>query len=329
MSEQVQMVINEEINVQDWSNLLRKSEHASYFQSPNGYHLLKSFDQWSVEAIGCKVDGELVAVLVFVIQKEQGIKSYFSRRCIVFSGPVFVDNNALKCVLDELDKRTKGCVYLEMRNGEMAKLHSAVYRELGWKYVPWLNFIVDTTNAESMNKRISESRRRQLKKAEKNGVIISCPSNIEEVKMFYSILEDLYINKIKKPLPGYELFELFYQSDCRNYVLVYKEDKIIGGILCPFLEGVGSYEFYIAGLDQEYKDCYPSAMATYGAMKQANEMGLKFFDFMGGGSPDEGYGVREFKSRFGGEQVEWGRWLKVKKYWIYELGKMYFKLRSK
>jgi serine/alanine adding enzyme len=42
---------------------------------------------------------------------------------------------------------------------------------------------------------------------------------------------------------------------------------------------------------------------------------------MGAGKPDEGYGVREFKSKFGGELVEHGRFLFVCNPRLYALGK--------
>jgi lipid II:glycine glycyltransferase (peptidoglycan interpeptide bridge formation enzyme) len=231
--------------------------------------------------------------------------------------------------MSKLENVVSDVVYLEIRNGYPSESFKSIYASLGWKYLPWLNFIVDTKDRGVMIKRISESRRRQLRKAEKLGVTILNPDRESDVKEFYAILLGLYKTKIKKPLPEYELFRNFFLMDTRNYVLVYFEQKVIGGILCPFLEGVGNYEFYIAGLDQAYKDCYPSAMATFGAMKQANEMNLPTFDFMGGGSPSEGYGVREFKSRFGGEEVEWGRWLKVRKKLIYYLGSSYIKWKAK
>jgi hypothetical protein len=44
---------------------------------------------------------------------------------------------------------------------------------------------------------------------------------------------------------------------------------------------------------------------------------------MGAGKPDIPYGVRDFKMEFGGELVEHGRFLCVRKpllYWIGELG---------
>ena len=46
---------------------------------------------------------------------------------------------------------------------------------------------------------------------------------------------------------------------------------------------------------------------------------------MGAGKPDEGYGVREFKSKFGGELLEHGRFLYICKPSLYRLGKFIVK----
>jgi lipid II:glycine glycyltransferase (peptidoglycan interpeptide bridge formation enzyme) len=43
---------------------------------------------------------------------------------------------------------------------------------------------------------------------------------------------------------------------------------------------------------------------------------------MGAGKPDELYGVRDFKMEFGGEQVEYGRFLYVRKSMLYAIGKL-------
>ena len=329
MKQHSKILRNDDIPIDDWNKLLKRVDHPSYFQSYKGFKQLSKFHGWKVEAIGWICNGELLAVLVYVIQKEKGITSFFSERCIIFSGPLFADEVSLKEVLNYLEKVVSGSVYMEVRNGCPTLPFAHIYQELGWSYVSWLNFIVDTSDQDVMLKRISESRRRQLKKAEKMGVVNASPKQESEVLEFYQILVHLYQTKIKKPLPEYEMFRTYFLEDPKNFVLVFLDQKVIGGILCPFLDDIGMYEFYIAGLDQDFKDGHPSAMATFGAMKQANEMGIPIFDFMGGGSPDESYGVREFKARFGGEQVEWGRWLKVRKNTIYQLGKWYIQWRSK
>ena len=47
---------------------------------------------------------------------------------------------------------------------------------------------------------------------------------------------------------------------------------------------------------------------------------------MGAGVPDVPYGVRDFKSEFGGTMVEHGRFLNVCKPWLYRIGKLAIKV---
>jgi lipid II:glycine glycyltransferase (peptidoglycan interpeptide bridge formation enzyme) len=63
-------------------------------------------------------------------------------------------------------------------------------------------------------------------------------------------------------------------------------------------------------------------VAIWGEMQYAAENGYPLFDFMGAGSPDQPYGVRDFKAEFGGELVEHGRFLCVRKPLLYWIGKM-------
>lgn len=329
MSVEGTILRDQEIPVDDWNKLLSQFPYPSYFQSSKGYEELRRYKGWQVEALGYLHELKLKAVVVLVIQKEKGLKSLLSKRCIIFAGPIFTNEESLKVILHAVHQVAKGCIYFEIRNGYPTEKYINCYLTSGWKYVPWFNFIVPTSDSNLMWSKVSESRRRQLKKAEKSGAYVANPSHENDVKSFYDILTQLYSEKVKKPLPGFDLFRHYFESSNRNFVLVYFNNQVIGGILCPFLDGVGIYEFYVAGLDHEFKDCYPSAMATFGAMQQANTFGLPIFDFMGGGSPEEGYGVREFKSRFGGNQVEWGRWLFVKNKFIYQLGKWYIQWRSR
>ncbi len=47
--------------------------------------------------------------------------------------------------------------------------------------------------------------------------------------------------------------------------------------MCPIFEGRAIYEFYIAGKDQEFKDQYPSVIATYAAMDYGIKNNLTYF----------------------------------------------------
>jgi len=99
--------------------------------------------------------------------------------------------------------------------------------------------------------------------------------------------------------------------------LVKYNDKIIGGILSPVTPGKTIYEWYVCGLDHEYKDLHPSVLATWAAIEYALENNIPQFDFMGLGVPEKPYGVRDFKMRFGGELVNYGRFARINNRMIY------------
>ena len=117
-----------------------------------------------------------------------------------------------------------------------------------------------------------------------------------------------------------EFFEEFFIKNIGKYLLVIYKGNIIGGIMCPILKDKCIYEFYICGLDEEYKEQYPSVMATWAAMEYANRNHIPVFDFMGAGRKGQDYGVREFKSRFGGELIENGRFILISNPFLYNLG---------
>jgi len=58
-------------------------------------------------------------------------------------------------------------------------------------------------------------------------------------------------------------------------------------------------------------------------LKWASLNGFRVYDFGGAGKPGEKYGVRDFKSKFGGELVDYGRnrWVHTRwRLWLSEKG---------
>ena len=70
-------------------------------------------------------------------------------------------------------------------------------------------------------------------------------------------------------------------------------------------------------------------MATWAGIHTSIENQYKLFDFMGAGKPDSDYGVRAFKSKFGGKEVELGRFLYVGNEILYNFGSFVIHLLSK
>lgn len=318
----IQIFTYNEINKQQWQLLLEQSATATWFQTPEAYQFYASVAEMTPFAYGIERDGVLKCMVCGYITKDRcGIKHFFTRRAIIVGGPLLTDKTTeddlqqlLLIVKKELQSRA---IYVECRNLHDYSLWHHVFEANGFCYQPHLNIHVVCNATHSM----SEQRVRQVRKALKNGVEICQAQSEEDIKTWYHILQQLYRTKVRTPLWSEEFFLQFYRKGVGKYLLVKHRGKVIGGMMCPVLNDKTIYEWYVCGLDEEYRDLYPSVVATYAAIEYAKEHGLKLFDFMGAGEPDIPYGVRDFKMEFGGELVEHGRFLYVRKPLLYKIGK--------
>lgn len=312
-----------------WDELIAASENGSVFQTHLFYRFsLSSAGHDPFVFIGVK-NGRYEMLLEGNIQYESNpLTKLFSRRAIV-NGGIVTRRDINHADLAGFLERVKEClkdraIYLEIRNLNDYSGLTSTFLKAGFRYIPHLNFQVRVASREVAFSRLNQSRRRQIRKSLEAGAeIINCPTT-GEVAEFYTILHETYKRKVRKPLPGFEFFLRFLNAGLGVFLLVRYHSKIIGGIMCPVYNESVIYEWYIAGEDDKYPGIYPSVLSTWAAIDYAGANNIKTFDFMGAGSPDEHYGVREFKSKFGGESVEFGRYLLVFNKTVYNAGKLFF-----
>ena len=358
-----------EINPLAWQKLVDESPYATWFQTPEAYQFYAANKQEMTpfafavaeQAEPGEVKGEenskagitastpytlhstLKALCVgYITREHRAAKQFFTRRAIIIGGPLIAEDATEKEVATLLKavkhipygliasspNRLTMPIYIEIRNFHDYSRWKEVFQNSGFEYQPHLNIQVTCNEAHTM----SEQRRRQVKKAISNGAIISEAQSEQEIRDWYQILQQLYREKVRTPLFTEEFFLEFYRKGWGKYLLVKHEGKVIGGMMCPILEGRAIYEWYVCGLDEDYREQYPSVMATYAAIEYAKANGLPLFDFMGAGKPDANYGVRDFKKEFGGEVVEHGRFLCVRKpilFWIGTIGVKILKRKRK
>lgn len=324
-----------EIDKVAWQMLIKQSSYATWFQTPEAYNFYESaHNEMTPFAYGVERRGELCAVCVGYITKEKNvIKQFFTRRAIVIGGPVIADNaeeqdveQLLRAMIVEL---TSKAIYIETRNFNDYTRWKQFFERCGFSYQQHLNFHVDTTSLEIIESRIGKNRKRDIKTSLRDGATIIEQPTIEQVREYYLLLKHLYTTKIKTPLFSLSFFEHLYAQPNGRFILVELNGEIIGGTVCVELPGKCLYEWFVCGRDGEWKSIFPSSLATYAGIRYAVEHGCSRFDMMGAGKPDEAYGVRDFKARFGGEQVEHGRFLCVQKPLLYMMGKLGVKLLKK
>lgn len=329
-----QIVKDENIDKNKWESLQNESHTASWFQSYSCYQFYKKLDFLKTFAIAVENKDELLALVCGYIVADGGlIKRFMSRRAIIPGGMLIganCDKNAIVMLLKYLTESvSKDAIYTEFRNYFDYSEHRNSFERCGYTYLPHLNFQISTPSVERCLKELSTTKRRDVKQSLKQGAEISETKNRNEVDEFYILLFDLYKTKIRTPLFPKDFFHKIVEfPDAHLFVIKY-DNKIIGGSLCVGLEKKILYEWFVCGLDGKYKNIYPSTLATWAAVEYSALHNFRYFDMMGAGKPGEGYGVREFKSKFGGELVEHGRFLYISNTMLFKTGEFAIKMLRK
>ncbi|MFC5048573.1 lipid II:glycine glycyltransferase FemX [Aquimarina hainanensis] len=312
-----------QLSEKQWKSILEE-DTANFFQTPQA---LLFFEKTGIKTFSfIALAGEdVLGIVSGIILKKKGIQASLTSRAIIYGGPVFSKkatkqdiSGLLTAVIEGLKNKV---IYIEIRNFTDYSNYRNLYEEVGFSYQPHLNFQVACDDYALMKKRMSSSKLRQIKKSIKAGASIQTATTEAEIKAYYTLLYHLYKTKVKTPLPTYQFFKKLWETNTAVFLLIAYKDEIIGGIVCPVFSDKVIYEWFICGMDRVYKDVYPSVLATWAAMEYAHRHHIACFDFMGAGKPEEAYGVREFKSKFGGVEVEYGRFLCVSKPILYEIGK--------
>ena len=330
----------------EWSLLVRNSATGTWFQTPEAYEFFASMpDLFKPFVVAISNEAPLSeaqhsinpslqtlrAVCVGYVTKEKNpLKQFFMRRAIIIGGPALADDASLEevealmiAVRDQLTNikyqiLNIKCapIYIETRNFNDYSRWKGAFEAAGFEYQAHLNFHVDCTDKDKMLKRLSDNRKRQLRKS---NISIIEATDETQICEWYEILKNLYRTKVKTPLFPLSFFIMAYRQKVGKFILVRHEGEIIGGSMVVADEKA-VYEWFECGLNAEYKNQYPSVCATYAGMRYAAEHGMARYDMMGAGEPGVPYGVRDFKVEFGGKKVEHGRFLHVAKPCLYKIG---------
>jgi hypothetical protein len=315
-----------QIDLSQWADLIKANHTASFFQTPECYNFYASLSFLKPFLYGVSENDKLVGVMCgYIIADGNIAKQFFSRRAIVPGGLLLdagISSNALQNMLKEATgKLGNKAIYLEIRNYNDYSTFRPAIEGAGFAYNEHLNFHIATPDVESALMKLNTTKRRDVKLSRKVGAEWSETADPEDVKAYYEVLRDLYSVKVKTPLFPLEFFEKLVQLENGKLFVIKYQGKVIGGSTCVALPGGALYEWFVCGLDGQIKNVYPSTIATYAAIEYAASNTYPRFDMMGAGKPDEGYGVRDFKSKFGGELVEHGRFLYVCMPRLFALGK--------
>jgi lipid II:glycine glycyltransferase (peptidoglycan interpeptide bridge formation enzyme) len=256
-----------------------------------------------------------------------------SRRCIVWGGPLVIGENidvGGKFLHKFKEIAQQKFIYSQFRNLFDTSNLKLVFSNLSWKYEEHLDILIDLTKTEEeLWKDVNSKRRNEIRRAEREGTTFDIVSNYGQFEDTYNILREVY-DRAKLPLPNYDFFEKAYKILNPEHLKIFialNEGKIIGTMYTLCYKGV-IYDWY-AGSYQKFYSKYPNDLIPWKVFLWGKKNGFHTFDFGGAGKPNIPYGVRDYKKKFGGEFVNYGRYEKIHKPIFFRIAKLGFIIYQK
>lgn len=180
----------------------------------------------------------------------------------------------------------------------------------GFVYEDHLNFLINLNRpAEEVLQSIGQRTRKKIRKGLRDGLVhMSEATNPAELEHWYDVLQKTYSNA-HVPLADRSLFVAAFNELHPKGMAKFLLAKVNGvtaacSIELPYKKII--YGWY-GGSDREFSDYLPNELLIWHILEWGANNGYHCYDFGGAGKPDEEYGVRDFKAKFGGELVNFGR----------------------
>ncbi len=291
------------------SNIFHTPEMFEVFVQTKGYRP----DLWAV------VDENKCPLALFVpvtITLMGGLLRKLTSRAVVYGSVLCAQGpngtQALAMLLQAYKRETdKNILFTELRNLSDLGALDSVLNENGFTYEEHLNYLVDLCQPiPELFNGISKSARKQIRRGLRNGdARLIEVTNQTELDPWLDLVQKTY-RHARVPLADRSLFEAvleqLYPKNMARFVLA----LINGAPAACSLELLYKDTVYgwYGGMDRQYGSYYANEIMHWHILKWSAEHGYCLYDFGGAGKPDEEYGVRDFKAKFGGKLVAFGRY---------------------
>lgn len=318
------------INEDEWAQFVLSHPHGNIFQTPEMYKVYNKTDNTKPVFLAVvNDDGVILGILLAVIQREHsGLLGHFSARSIIIGGPLIKDNNinVLDTLLVSYSAIIKrNVIYSQFRNlWKWSKDENDIFTRYGFVYEEHFDIINNLCMPTDLQwGKLKGNAKNKINKATKSGVTFMELNPLEFGDNSLSILHATY-KKAGLPLAS----DLFFKNAFkilgdRGLLKLFgavKDDVVIGvRIALTYKDCV--YDWYAGGLSSFYSYS-PNDLLAWKVIEWGSLNGYSKFDFGGAGKPNIPYGVRDYKLKFGGDLVNYGRFEKVHKPILIRIGKV-------
>jgi lipid II:glycine glycyltransferase (peptidoglycan interpeptide bridge formation enzyme) len=204
----------------------------------------------------------------------------------------------------------KAPLFTELRNLSDLETVQATLRAHNFVYEDHLNYLIDLRRSpeailQNIGRRTRKHIRRGLRRAK---VIVQQATQQSQVDICYDLLSQTY-QAAQVPLADRSLFQsafdLLHPKGMVRFSLAYVDQTPVAVSIELLYKDI-VYGWY-GGVDRAYSSYHTNELLMWHILRWGAENDYRVYDFGGAGKPDEEYGVRDFKAKFGGRLVNYGR----------------------
>ena len=308
-------VVNE-LPADIWRQFVATHPAGNIFHTPEMFRVFEQTKQHR-PVLWAAVDqnGSPAALLLPVeITLFAGLLRSFTTRAIAYGSVLCLPGqqgaDALNTLLRAYTSGVSLPIFTELRNLSDLQNIQPVLNENNFVYEEHLNFLIDIgLPVDTVWRNIRRSARKNIGKALRKDVLqIEEARTPAQIAACYAIFQETYSNA-QVPLVDSSLFEsafkVLYPEGMIKFLLGRIDNEYVAASAALLYKDV-IYGWY-RGFKRAYSSYIPNDLMVWHILKWGAENGYQLFDFGGAGKPNQEYGPRKFKAKFGGRLVNYGR----------------------
>ena len=324
------MKLIREITLDRWKQFVDTHPQGNIFHTPEMFEVFRQAKSHEPELWAVEEGGEILALMVSVKVRVMGsILGSLAARRVVYGGflchPTLDSSAALGTLLEAYSDRVKGdALFTEFRNQHDVSAYQAVLEQQGFRFEDHQNYLIDLSlPLERVWHNVHEGARAKIGQARrKNQFVVEEVQNVDQIPAWYALVQQTFAHA-QVPLADISLFRAVYEC----LTPVHRVRFLLGRVGDEYVAASASllyknciYDWY-RGFNRDFGKYRPNDLLVWDILEWGVKNGYTTFDFGGAGRPNEVYGPRSFKSKFGGVLVNYGRNVRIHSAWKLRLSR--------
>lgn len=309
------------LNEKAWRAFVDQHPCGNIFHTPEMFQVYEHARGYRPRLLAAVNGDGLVQALLLPVQVTlmNGPLRRLTTRSIAYGGVLFSGDASGERALEILLRHytvssLQGALFTELRHLSDASTAQPLLTQFGYTFEQHLDYLIDLRGSPGdVMQNIGSRTRKHIRQAlHKGTVIVDEIQDLNLLPAWYELVRKSY-SAARVPLADISLFEAAFRILQPRGMAQFWLARIDSSYVAASVELLYKDTIYgwYSGIDRQFAKDTPGELLMWRVLEQGNMDGFKTYDFGGAGRPDQESGLRDFKAKFGGRLVAYGRNMKV------------------